>query len=204
MKKSLRNAALVLGILASLAAMGCGGDEPQKPAEKPAEKPKQEVKIGKEANKEAGKEEKDTKVAIKVKPVPKSPMYIYALHLDDEKKLPPMTDEVIKEFEKQAKDVKFAPKDVAKGCKGIWVFNSSRTPGAQIHTYRWTAEMPGHHNSTFTNDKGKTINEQHFCHIDMTVDAETNKIKNVRKTLYDVTKETGEIGKRTELVNETR
>ena len=197
MKKSFRNTLLVLGILASLAALGCGGDE-KKPADKPAEKPKQEVNIGKNAGKE---DKKDNVVEIKVKPVPKSPLYVYALHLDDEKKIPPMTDEVIKEFEAQAKDVKFAEKNPAKGCKGIWTFNSARTPGAQIHTYRWTAEMPGHHDSTFENDKGKKINEQHFCHIDMTVDAKTNKLLNVRKVIYDVTKETGEKGKLTELVN---
>ena len=64
------------------------------------------------------------------------------MHLDDVNKLPPMTDEVIKEFEKQAKPIKIAEKDPKKHRAGIWTFNSApQRKGAQVYTYRWTAEL---------------------------------------------------------------
>ena len=188
-----RIVALVLGVLASFAVFGCSGGD-KKPVEKPATKTEAPVE----------KKEEDKKPVAKVKPVPKSPLYKYALHLDDEKKLPPMTDEVIKNFEEQAKKIKVAPEDMKKGRHGIWVFNSSPvSAGAQVYTYRWTAELDGHHDSEFTNDKGKKINEQHYAHIDMTVMAKDNKLKKVRLFKYHVTKDIGEKGKTEEIFEKT-
>ena len=124
--------------------------------------------------------------------------------LDDVNKLPPMTDEVIKEFEKQAKPIKIAEKDPKKHRGGIWTFNTApQRKGAQVYTYRWTAELDGHHDSQFENDKGKKINEQHFAHIDMTTDGKTEKLRSVRVVKYHVTKETGEKGKLEELYKQT-
>lgn len=187
--KGLLAGAVVVSLFATL---GCGGDDKKKDAPKPA------------ATTTTQKQEKAPEVKqAKVKPVPKSPLYRYALHLDDENKIPPMTPEIIAEFEKQAKPIKIADKDPKKGRNGIWTFNSNKTAGAQINTYRWTAELDGHHDSTFENDKGKKINEQHFCHIDMTTDAKDNKIKSVRVHKYHVTKETGEKGKLEEIYKQT-
>lgn len=188
MKGKFRSIAIALGIVACVASLGCGAKQENKPAGKP------EVKTEEPAKKaEAPKEAK------KVKPVAKSPMYQYAVHLDDESKIPPMTPEIVAEFEKQAKKVKIADKDMAKGRHGIWVFNSNKTPGAQVNTYRWTAELDGHHDSQFENEKGKKINEQHFCHIDMATSAKDNKIKSVKVFKYHVTKDTGEKGKREDI-----
>lgn len=188
MNKKIRNGLLLLGVVASLVALGCGGGDKKPTPEKPATKTEEPAKKA-----EAPQEVK------KVKPVPKSPLYKYALHLDDEKKIPPMTDEIVAEFEKQAKPIKIAQKDDKKGRKGCWTFNSNKVNGAQVNTYRWTAELDGHHDSTFENDKGKKINEQHFCHIDITTNAADNKIKSVRVHKYHVTKDTGEKGKSEEL-----
>ena len=99
----MKTLALVLGILASFAVLGCGGGD-KKPAEKPATKTEAPVEKKEEA-----------KPVAKVKPTPKSPLYKYALHVDDEKKVPPMTDEIIAEFEKHAKPIKIAAKDDKKG-----------------------------------------------------------------------------------------
>ena len=183
----MKTLALVLGILASFAVLGCGGGD-KKPAEKPATKTEAPVEKKEEA-----------KPVAKVKPTPKSPLYKYALHVDDEKKVPPMTDEIIAEFEKHAKSIKIAAKDDKKGRHGIWTFSSTKTPGAQVNTYRWTAELDGHHDSVFTNDKGKKINEQHYCHIDIATNAADNKIKSVRVHKYHVTKDIGEKGKSEEI-----
>ena len=180
-------------IVSLLATVGCGGDDKKKEAPKPA------------TTTTTQKQDKapDVKQA-KVRPVPKSNLYRYAVHLDDVNKLPPMTDEVIAEFEKQAKPIKIAEKDPKKGRNGIWTFNSSpQKKGAQVYTYRWTAELDGHHDSQFENDKGKKINEQHFAHIDMTTDGKTEKLRSVRVIKYHVTKETGEKGKLEEIYKQT-
>ena len=183
-----KSIALVLGILASISVLGCSSSGDKKPAEKPVTKTEAPVEKKEEA-----------KPVAKVKPVPKSPMYKYALHLDDEKKIPPMTKEIVAEFEKQAKPIKIAPEDKKKGRHGIWIFSSSKNVGAQVNTYRWTAELDGHHDSEFVNDKGKKINEQHYCHIDITTDAKDNKIKSVKVHKYHVTKDIGEKGKSEEI-----
>ena len=180
-------------IVSLLATVGCGGDDKKKEAPKPA------------TTTTTQKQDKAPEVKqAKVRPVPKSKLYRYAVHLDDVNKLPPMTDEVIAEFEKQAKPIKIAEKDPKKGRNGIWTFNSSpQKKGAQVYTYRWTAELDGHHDSQFENDKGKKINEQHFAHIEMTTDGKTEKLRSVRVVKYHVTKETGEKGKLEELYKQT-
>ena len=180
-------------IVSLLATVGCGGDDKKKEAPKPA------------TTTTTQKQDKAPEVKqAKVRPVPKSNLYRYAVHLDDVNKLPPMTDEVIAEFEKQAKPIKIAEKDPKKGRNGIWTFNSSpQRKGAQVYTYRWTAELDGHHDSQFENDKGKKINEQHFAHIDMTTDGKTEKLRSVRVIKYHVTKETGEKGKLEEIYKQT-
>ena len=179
-------------IVSLLTTVGCGGDDKKKEAPKPSTTTTQ-------------KQDKAPEVKqAKVKPVPKSNLYRYALHLDDVNKLPPMTDEVIKEFEKQAKPIKIAEKDPKKGRNGIWTFNTApQKKGAQVYTYRWTAELDGHHDSQFENDKGKKINEQHFAHIDMTTDGKTEKLRSVSVIKYHVTKETGEKGKLEEIYKQT-
>ena len=175
--KGLLAGAVVVSLFAT---MGCGGGDKKKEEPKPA------------TTTTTQKQDKAPEVKqTKVKPVPKSSMYRYALHLDDVNKLPPMTDEVIKEFEKQAKPIKIAEKDPKKHRAGI------------VYTYRWTAELDGHHDSEFTNDKGKKINEQHFAHIEMTTDGKTEKLRSVRVVKYHVTKETGEKGKLEELYKQT-
>ena len=137
------------------------------------------------------------------KPVPKSSLYKYAVHLNDVEKLPPMTDEVIKTFEKYAKEAKLAPQDPKTGTEGIFVFNTApQKKGAQVYTYRFSGKRPGHHASKFKNEKGKEINEQHWTHIDMTADGKTEKLRNVRVIEYDVTEATGEKGKLTEIHKE--
>ncbi len=188
-------------IVSLLATVGCGGDDKKKDAPKPSTTTTtQKQDKAPEVKKDKAPEVKKAKV----KPVPKSKLYRYALHLDDVSELPPMTDEVIAEFEKQAKPIKIAEKDPKKGRKGIWTFNSSpQKKGAQVYTYRWTAELDGHHDSQFENDKGKKINEQHFAHIDMTTDGKTEKLRSVRVIKYHVTKETGEKGKLEELYKQT-
>jgi type IV secretory pathway VirB10-like protein len=188
--KGLLAGAVVVSLFAT---MGCGGGDKKKEEPKPA------------TTTTTQKQDKAPEVKqTKVKPVPKSSMYRYALHLDDVNKLPPMTDEVIKEFEKQAKPIKIAEKDPKKHRAGIWTFNSApQRKGAQVYTYRWTAELDGHHDSEFTNDKGKKINEQHFAHIEMTTDGKTEKLRSVRVVKYHVTKETGEKGKLEELYKQT-
>ena len=180
-------------IVSLLATVGCGGDDKKKEAPKPA------------TTTTTQKQDKAPEVKqAKVRPVPKSNLYRYAVHLDDVNKLPPMTDEVIAEFEKQAKPIKIAEKDPKKGRNGIWTFNSSpQKKGAQVYTYRWTAELDWHHDSQFENDKGKKINEQHFAHIDMTTDGKTEKLRSVRVIKYHVTKETGEKGKLEEIYKQT-
>ena len=180
-------------IVSLLATVGCGGDDKKKEAPKPA------------TTTTTQKQDKAPEVKqAKVRPVPKSNLYRYAVHLDDVNKLPPMTDEVIAEFEKQAKPIKIAEKDPKKGRNGIWTFNSSpQKKGAQVYTYRWTAELDGHHDSQFENDHGKKINEQHFAHIDMTTDGKTEKLRSVRVIKYHVTKETGEKGKLEEIYKQT-
>lgn len=187
MKKAMKGLMAGSLIVALLATMGCGGDDKKKaPAPTPQKQTEQPVK------KEV------------VRPVPKSKLYRYALHLNDVEKLPPMTDEIIAEFEKHAKTIQIAPEDKKKGRNGIWTFNSSpQKKGAQVYTYRWTAELAGHHDSEFTNDKGKKINEQHFAHIEMTADGKTEKLRSVSVTKYHVTKETGEKGKLEELYKQT-
>ena len=103
--KGLLAGAVVVSLFAT---MGCGGGDKKKEDPKPATTTTQ-------------KQDKAPEVKqAKVKPVPKSSMYRYALHLDDVNKLPPMTDEVIKEFEKQAKPIKIAEKDPKKHRGGIW------------------------------------------------------------------------------------
>ena len=188
--KGLLTGAMIVSLLATV---GCGGDDKKKEAPKPA------------TNTTTQKQDKAPEVKqAKVRPVPKSNLYRYAVHLDDVNKLPPMTDEVIAEFEKQAKPIKIAEKDPKKGRNGIWTFNSSpQKKGAQVYTYRWTAELDGHHDSQFENDKGKKINEQHFAHIDMTTDGKTEKLRSVRVIKYHVTKETGEKGKLEEIYKQT-
>ena len=188
--KGLLAGAVVVSLFAT---MGCGGGDKKKEDPKPA------------TTTTTQKQDKAPEAKpAKVKPVPKSSMYRYALHLDDVNKLPPMTDEVIKEFEKQAKPIKIAEKDPKKHRAGIWTFNSApQRKGAQVYTYRWTAELDGHHDSQFENDKGKKINEQHFAHIDMTTDGKTEKLRSVRVVKYHVTKETGEKGKLEELYKQT-
>ena len=194
MNKALKG--LLAGTMAAalLVTVGCGGGDKKKD---PAPSTNQTTTTQKQ---DKAPEVKQTKV----KPVPKSSMYRYALHLDDVNKLPPMTDEVIKEFEKQAKPIKIAEKDPKKHRAGIWTFNSApQRKGAQVYTYRWTAELDGHHDSQFENDKGKKINEQHFAHIEMTTDGKTEKLRSVRVVKYHVTKETGEKGKLEELHKQT-
>ena len=188
--KGLLTGAMIVSLLATV---GCGGDDKKKEAPKPA------------TTTTTQKQDKAPEVKqAKVRPVPKSKLYRYAVHLDDVNKLPPMTDEVIAEFEKQAKPIKIAEKDPKKGRNGIWTFNSSpQKKGAQVYTYRWTAELDGHHDSEFTNEKGKKINEQHFAHIDMTTDGKTEKLRSVRVIKYHVTKETGEKGKLEEIYKQT-
>ncbi len=188
--KGLLAGAVVVSLFAT---MGCGGGDKKKEDPKPA------------TTTTTQKQDKAPEVKqAKVKPVPKSSMYRYALHLDDVNKLPPMTDEVVKEFEKQAKPIKIAEKDPKKHRAGIWTFNSApQRKGAQVYTYRWTAELDGHHDSQFENDKGKKINEQHFAHIEMTTDGKTEKLRSVRVVKYHVTKETGEKGKLEELYKQT-
>ena len=187
--KGLLAGAMVVSLLA---AMGCGGDDKKKEAPKPA------------ATATAKQEKAPEVKQQKVRPVPKSKMYKYAVHLDDVNKLPPMTDSVIAEFEKHARTIKIAPEDMKKNRHGIWVFNSSpQKKGAQVYTYRFTAELDGHHDSQFENDKGKKINEQHFAHIDMTADGKTEKLRSVRVVKYHVTKATGEKGKLEEIYKQT-
>ena len=187
---------LLAGTMAAalLVTVGCGGDDKKKD---PAPSTKQTTT--------AQKQDKAPEVKkAKVKPVPKSSLYRYGVHLDDEEKVPPMTDEIIKTFEKYAKEAKLAPQDAKTGTEGIFVFNSSPvSKGAQIYTYRWSGKRPGHHASKFKNDKGKEINEQHWTHIDMTADAKTKKLRSVRVAEYDVTAATGEKGKLTEIHKET-
>ena len=194
MKKAMKGLMAGSLIVALLATMGCGGDDKKK-----APAPKNETK------QTATKQDKAPEVKKEVvRPVPKSKLYRYALHLNDVEKLPPMTDEIIAEFEKHAKTIKIAPEDKKKGRNGIWTFNSSpQKKGAQVYTYRWTAELDGHHDSEFTNDKGKKINEQHFAHIEMSADGKTEKLRNVRVIKYHVTKETGEKGKLEEIHKQT-
>jgi glucose/arabinose dehydrogenase len=194
MKKAMKGLMAGSLIVALLATMGCGGDDKKK-----APAPKNETK------QTATKQDKAPEVKKEVvRPVPKSKLYRYALHLNDVEKLPPMTDEIIAEFEKHAKTIKNAPEDKKKGRNGIWTFNSSpQKKGAQVYTYRWTAELDGHHDSEFTNDKGKKINEQHFAHIEMSADGKTEKLRNVRVIKYHVTKETGEKGKLEEIYKQT-
>ena len=160
-------------VVSLFATMGCGGGDKKKDDPKPATTTTQ-------------KQDKAPEVKqTKVKPVPKSSMYRY-------------------EFEKQAKPIKIAEKDPKKHRAGIWTFNSApQRKGAQVYTYRWTAELDGHHDSQFENDKGKKINEQHFAHIEMTTDGKTEKLRSVRVVKYHVTKETGEKGKLEELYKQT-
>ncbi|MBR4908901.1 MAG: hypothetical protein IKZ43_07825 [Acidaminococcaceae bacterium] len=195
MNKALKG--LLAGMMAAalLVTVGCGGGDKKKdPAPAPSTKQTTTTQ----------KQDKAPEVKKKVKPVPKSTLYKYALHLDDVEKLPPMTDEVIKTFEKYAKEAKLAPQDAKTGTEGIFVFNSSPvSKGAQVYTYRWSGKRPGHHASKFKNDKGKEINEQHWTHIDMTADAKTQKLRSVRVVEYDVTAATGEKGKLTEIHKET-
>ena len=95
-------------------------------------------------------------------------------------------------------------KHPTKHRSGIWTVKTApQRKGAQVYTYRWTAELDGHHDSQFENDKGKKINEQHFAHIDMTTDGKTEKLRSVRVVKYHVTKETGEKGKLEELYKQT-
>ena len=76
--KGLLAGAVVVSLFAT---MGCGGGDKKKEDPKPAPTTTQ-------------KQDKAPEVKqTKVKPVPKSSMYRYALHLDDVNKLPPMTDE---------------------------------------------------------------------------------------------------------------
>ena len=119
--KGLLAGAVVVSLFAT---MGCGGGDKKKEEPKPA------------TTTTTQKQDKAPEVKqAKVKPVPKSSMYRYALHLDDVNKLPPMTDEVIKEFEKQAKPIKIAEKDPKKHRAGIWTFNSApQRKGAQVYT----------------------------------------------------------------------
>ena len=195
MNKALKG--LLAGMMAAalLVTVGCGGGDKKKdPAPAPSTKQTTTTQ----------KQDKAPEVKKKVKPVPKSTLYKYALHLDDVEKLPPMTDEIIKTFEKYAKEAKLAPQDAKTGTEGIFVFNSSPvSKGAQVYTYRWSGKRPGHHASKFKNEKGKEINEQHWTHIDMTADAKTQKLRSVRVVEYDVTAATGEKGKLTELHKET-
>lgn len=194
MNKALKG--LLAGTMAAalLVTVGCGGGDKKKD---PAPSTNQTTTTQKQDKAPEVKK-------AKVKPVPKSSLYRYAVHLDDVEKLPPMTDEVIKTFEKYAKEAKLAPQDAKTGTEGIFVFNSSPvSTGAQIYTYRWSGKRPGHHASKFKNDKGKEINEQHWTHIDMTADAKTQKLRSVRVVEYDVTAATGEKGKLTEIHKET-
>ena len=194
MNKALKG--LLAGTMAAalLVTVGCGGGDKKKD---PAPSTNQTTTTQKQDKAPEVKK-------AKVKPVPKSSLYRYAVHLDDVEKLPPMTDEVIKTFEKYAKEAKLAPQDAKTGTEGIFVFNSSPvSKGAQVYTYRWSGKRPGHHASKFKNDKGKEINEQHWTHIDMTADAKTQKLRSVRVVEYDVTAATGEKGKLPEIHKET-
>ena len=143
--KGLLAGAVVVSLFAT---MGCGGGDKKKEDPKPATTTTQ-------------KQDKAPEVKqAKVKPVPKSSMYRYALHLDDVNKLPPMTDEVIKEFEKQAKPIKIAEKDPKKHRAGIWTFNSApQRKGAQVYTYRWeklrSVRVVKYHVTKETGEKGK-------------------------------------------------
>ncbi len=193
MAKAFLTGAVVVSLLATL---GCGGDDKKK---EPAKN------TTKQTTTTTTKQDKAPEVKKQaVRPVPKSKLYRYGVHLKDEAQLPPMTDEVIAEFEKQAKKVQIAPEDKKKNRNGIWVFKSSpQGPGRQVYTYRWTAELDGHHDSVFENDKGKKVSEQHFAHIDMTLSGKTQKLTSVRLSKYHVTKETGEKGKLEELYKQT-
>ena len=205
MKKSFFSVALSLAIASSLFISGCTDSKENNPEPKndvsATNEQAEETDITEVTETEPVEEEKQA-----VKPVAKSPLYEYAVHLDDEAELPPMTDEVIKAFEKCAKQVKIAPKDMSKGCHGVWVFNSSpqsRDSSAQIWLYHFVAEMPGHHATSFDNSKGKKTDEQHYAHIEMTADKKTDKLRNVRLYTYDLTKEMDTKGKTTELFKES-
>ena len=203
MKKSFFGVALVLGIASSLLLSSCTKDKDNNPEQESVETQSEQVKEVENIEEATEAEAVEKKV---VKPVAKSPLYEYAIHLDDEADLPPMTDEVIKAFEKCAKKVKIASKDPSKDCRGIWIFNSSpqsRDSSAQIWTYEFIAEMPGHHATTFENSKGKKTNEQHIAHIEMTADKKTDKLRNVRLYVYDLTKEMDTKGNTTEIFKES-
>ncbi len=164
-------------VAALLFTAGCGdkktdtADRGTKPA----------VTEQKEAKQEAVKKEA-------VRPVPKSPLYEYALFLDDVDKVPPMTDEILGEFKRQAQGVPLAPKDEKLGTEGKFVFNSAVAKGADIYTYQFVGKLPGHHARSFIVD-GKTVEEQHSYHITMTADAKTRKMDSVRVYQYDVSPE---------------
>ena len=149
MKISTRVLAALMALGVCAFAAGCGDDK--KPAEKPAAKPAATAKPA---------------PAAKVKPVPKSPLYRYAVHLDDESKVMPMTPEVIAEFEKQAKKFQLPPADKKAGIEGIWIFASNMTKGAQFNWYRWSAKLDKHHASKWE-ENGKKVDEQHYAHIDI-------------------------------------
>ncbi|MBQ7528803.1 hypothetical protein IJT10_02720 [bacterium] len=209
MKKNFFNVALALSIASSLFISGCTENKDKTPetqtaVETQTEQVKEEVKT--EANETEAVEEEKEVVKEVVKPVAKSSLYKYALHLDDEAKLPPMTDEVIKKFEECAKKVKIAPEDMSKDCHGIWIFNSppqSRDSSGQIWMYNFVAEMPGHHATSFENSKGKKTNEQHYAHIEMTADKKTDKLRSVRVYTYELTKEMDTKGNTTEVFRES-
>lgn len=178
---------LVLGgMVATLAfAAGCGDDK--KPAANPA----------------PAKPAATAKPAAKVKPVPKSPLYRYAVHLDDESKVMPMTPEIIAEFEKQAKKIQLPPADKKAGIEGIWIFASNMTKGAQVNWYRWSAKLDKHHASKWE-ENGKKVDEQHYAHIDIRTNAKDNKITFVKLIKYDVTQQTTGKGKTTVLFEEKK
>lgn len=204
--KNFFSIALVLGIASSLFISGCT-EKKDNVTETNTAVETQTEQVKEADNTEATETEEAVKEVKKVvKPVAKSSLYEYALHLDDEDKVPPMTDEVIKAFEKCAQKVKIAPKDLAKDCHGIWIFNSppqSRDSSAQIWVYHFIAEMPGHHATEFENSKGKKTNEQHYAHIEMTADKKTDKLRNVRVYTYDLTKEMDTKGNTTEVFKES-
>lgn len=178
---------VVSGMVAAMAFVaGCGDEKKPEPAKKPATTT---------AQKPAPK--------AKVKPVPKSPLYRYAVHLDDESAVMPMTPEIIAEFEKQAKKFQLPPADKKAGIEGIWVFGSNMSKGAQINWYRWSAKMDKHH-ATKWEENGKKVDEQHYVHIDITTTAKDNKITAVKVIKYDVTPQTTAKGKTTVLVDEKR
>ena len=122
-------------------------------------------------------------------PIPKSSLYKYSSYLDRSWKIPPMTDEIVKTFEREAKNIKIAEPNEKRKNRGYWDFVSFLKEDAEENEYLWLAELDGHLEKSFINERGEKTWEMHLARILLKTDKKTNKIKSMRVSEFHYTKE---------------